>query len=50
MVTPEVTGDKPQATASAGEKLRVLLTWLVVAIPAVWGVAQVVRKALALFR
>ena len=33
-----------------GEAMRVLLTWLVVAIPALWGVAQVVRNALALFK
>jgi len=33
-----------------GETTRVALTWLVVAIPALWGVAQVVRNALALFR
>ncbi len=33
-----------------GEMVRVLLTWLVVAIPALWGVGQVVRRAMALFR
>jgi len=33
-----------------GEAARVALTWLVVAIPALWGVAQVVRNALALFK
>jgi hypothetical protein len=32
------------------ERIRVLLTWLVVAIPALWGVAQVVKRAMALFR
>ena len=37
-------------TTDGGERLRVALTWLVVAIPALWGVAQVVEKALALFR
>jgi hypothetical protein len=33
-----------------GEMVRVLLTWLVVAIPALRGVAQVVQRAMALFR
>jgi hypothetical protein len=33
-----------------GERVRVLLTWLVVAIPALRGVAQVVQRAMALFR
>ena len=36
--------------ANRGEAVRVALAWLVVAIPAMWGVAQVVRNALALFR
>lgn len=49
METPEALGQRPEATPP-GERWRVLLTWLVVAIPAVWGVAQVVEKALALFR
>lgn len=34
----------------SAERIRVLLTWLVVAIPALWGVAQVVQRAMALFR
>ena len=34
----------------SAERIRVLLTWLVVAIPALWGVAQVVKRAMALFR
>ena len=33
-----------------GEAVRVLLTWIVVAIPASWGIAQVVKNAMALFR
>ena len=32
------------------EKVKVALTWAVVLIPAVWGVAQVVSKSAALFR
>ena len=39
-----------QERIDGAERLRVLLTWLVVAIPALWGVAQVVQRALALFR
>lgn len=36
--------------SSGSERLRVLLAWLVVGIPAMWGVAQVVEKSMALFR
>jgi len=32
------------------EKMKIALSWLVVLIPAVWGVAQVVSKSAALFR
>lgn len=32
------------------ERLKLLLAWLVVAVPAAWGVAQVVAKSVALFR
>ena len=32
------------------EKLKVALAWMVVLIPAAWGVAQVVSKSAALFR
>jgi hypothetical protein len=35
---------------SAGERVKVMLAWIVVLIPAVWGVAQVVSKSAALFR
>lgn len=33
-----------------GERVRVALSWLVVLVPAAWGVAQVVVKSAALFR
>ena len=33
-----------------GERVKVALAWLVVLIPAVWGVGQVVSKSAALFR
>jgi hypothetical protein len=33
-----------------GEKVKVALAWIVVLIPAVWGVAQVVVKSADLFR
>ncbi|MBI3789518.1 MAG: hypothetical protein HY275_01395 [Gemmatimonadetes bacterium] len=39
----------PQGTASA-EGVRVAIAWIVVAVPAAWGVAQVVIKSAALFR
>jgi hypothetical protein len=32
------------------ERLKLLLSWLVVSIPAAWGVAQVVQKSSALFK
>jgi hypothetical protein len=35
---------------TAGERLKVTLAWIVVLIPAAWGVAQVVSKSAALFR
>lgn len=36
--------------ASGGETIKVVLAWIFVLIPAVWGVAQVVSKSAALFR
>lgn len=33
-----------------GEVLRLVVAWLVVLLPAGWGVGQVIRRALALFR
>ncbi|HEX7547161.1 MAG TPA: hypothetical protein VF368_10565 [Gemmatimonadaceae bacterium] len=39
-----------EPTTSAGERVKVMLAWIVVLIPAVWGVAQVVSKSAALFR
>lgn len=39
------------ATGNAGVRtLRRLAAWAVVAVPALWGVAQTVAKAGALFR
>jgi hypothetical protein len=35
---------------SGTERVKVLLAWVVVLIPAVWGVAQVVIKSADLFR
>jgi len=39
-----------EPTTSAGERVKVMFAWIVVLIPAVWGVAQVVSKSAALFR
>lgn len=33
-----------------GEKAKIVLAWIVVLIPAVWGVAQVVSKSAVLFK
>jgi hypothetical protein len=35
---------------SAVERVKVLLAWVVVLIPAAWGVGQVVSKSAALFK
>ncbi len=35
---------------SGAETVKVVLAWIVVLIPAVWGVAQVVSKSAALFK
>jgi hypothetical protein len=35
---------------SGGEGVKVVLAWIVVLIPAVWGVAQVVAKSAVLFK
>ena len=34
----------------SGEMLAVIVSWIIVGIPAAWGVVQVVVKSLALFR
>jgi hypothetical protein len=41
-----VMTDRP----TGAERLRVAIAWLFVAVPAVWGVAQVIAKSAALFR
>ncbi len=33
-----------------GERWKLVAGWLVVGIPAAWGVAQVIAKSMALFR
>lgn len=49
---PAGTGGTSPARApgAPGEGWKLALGWLVVGIPAAWGVAQVVVKSLALFR
>lgn len=39
---------KPESSSSQAGAL--ILAWIFVGIPAVWGVAQTVMKSLALFR
>lgn len=48
---------EPEAPRAAGEEaatrthwLELLVAWAIVGVPALWGVAQVVEKSLALFR
>jgi hypothetical protein len=38
------------ATATASNPLVLVLAWLMVGAPLVWGVVQTIGKALALFR
>ena len=38
------------APSRAATALKLLLAWAVIGLPALWGVGQVVAKALALFR
>ncbi|MFN8579902.1 MAG: hypothetical protein U0163_02845 [Gemmatimonadaceae bacterium] len=44
-----MSNDAPTVGA-AGDRLAVAVSWIVVGIPALWGVSQVVVKSLALFR
>ena len=37
-------------SAPRGEPLKLVLSWLVVGIPAAWGIAQTVIKVAGLFR
>ncbi len=38
------------SSMSGAERVKTVLAWIVVLIPAVWGVAQVVSKSAALFK
>lgn len=42
--------DAAEGERAPGEGWKLVAGWLVVGIPAAWGVAQVVVKSLALFR
>ena len=43
--------DEPEAHGARGSRwLELIVAWAIVGAPAVWGVAQVVEKSLALFR
>lgn len=35
---------------SGAERVKTVLAWIVVGVPALWGVAQVVERSAALFR
>ena len=43
-------GSEAHEVQPRGERLKVVASWLVVGLPAAWGVAQVVVKSMALFR
>ncbi|MEO6444813.1 MAG: hypothetical protein ABIZ91_18185 [Gemmatimonadaceae bacterium] len=40
----------PDRNGSSGERMKLIVAWVVVGVPAAWGVAQVVLKSMALFR
>ena len=43
----EAASPAPRAASYA---LRLAIAWLIVGAPALWGVSQVIKKSLALFR
>lgn len=47
---PSLQATPPTDPSPPGERWKLAASWLVVGIPAAWGVAQVVLKSLALFR
>jgi hypothetical protein len=46
----EGTGDPEVARVTGRETAWLVIAWLVVGIPAAWGVWQVLARSLALFR
>ena len=42
--------DESGSSAGGGQTLVMFFAWLAVGAPLVWGIAQTIRKALALFR
>jgi hypothetical protein len=40
----------PDESNSGSETIKILIAWIVVLIPAAWGVAQVVSKSADLFK
>ena len=50
---PEIRSSAPAAPGTADDPLgtvKALVAWLVVGIPAAWGIFQVVKKSLDLFK
>ena len=43
------TPDPARPTGPSGSPLLLVIAWLVVVVPAVWGVSQTVQKSMALF-
>jgi hypothetical protein len=48
-MTDNVQSEAP-ATAGAGSTLLLVVSWLWVGVPLVWGVLETLRTSLALFR
>ena len=41
---------REDARMMPGERVKLVAAWVLVGIPAAWGVAQVIAKSMALFR
>ena len=50
MNTPNTPRAPNDPTETSAQIVPLILSWLFVGVPALWGVAQVVKKSLALFR
>jgi orotate phosphoribosyltransferase-like protein len=44
------TGTAPRAPHPLVERVKLVLGWTIVGLPAAWAVTQVIAKSLALFR
>ena len=50
MTAPRTARAEAPTAATTSSPVALVISWAIVGIPAVWGVAQTVIKSLALFR